>query len=812
MNSMISRSGFLAAALCTVLLAGCDSIKDVKNQNFTANPQTTGVLAGTIIGLGSARPITITYDGNPDCVGRDSHLHTVSVYCTFYGAQGQTTSSFSFGSGPPIPGRYLVNTDPNYPGDQTTNPSGTITTTTLLPPLYTGTAYNLAIPPGGQPYGKICTIANGSGTIGGNTPAPVITCVNDPAVQRYSVTVNTGPLANLAAYPGAQISLITEDGTTTTNVTGSQVVFANTLPNAIFNSGTSLPAFQYQLRATYPTTSGGITTTNYCTFTPSNTPPNTLTLGGVNFEQTSVNTGNQTAPVVPTGNVTAAVNACGFTVNFTVAYNGSPSVSTIPGGIHLQLLNHFTRAVEQDLEIASGTSFGATVQKFATPVPSNSTSVHELVVTRQPTGEYCIVTSTVSAWSDMIVSSLSGGSLVTGATGDAVMFVDPAVQEWWTPGVKTAAQSYATVTCRTIPASNILTGTYQRDAPLPNASEISAGTTPEPRAREFLTFFNDGSFIYGINFTAIVTCPPEVNQAVPVNFPTTCKSSTTGTSYSAGQHGPLTNPTVPPGGPAQIGGGTGNYNAASGVAHGFYVYDPTAGTIVFTVLENSDLFPSNFGLSGAPGYAAGAVTARSVTKTGTPSHLSMTFTGNLPATYPGAAAGTTSNTAVWNMTEPNQITGQLTGNWISTDHLRVFSYQGDSTYAFHMGDDGIPTIQDFCFIPTDDSTQSSGYLSRHPGSTGACYPGAYPSFGFNNRDIPEPITTTTQPKTMPRSPYNYDGRLPGAAAQLDNRAGSPAAFSVTPGSGGAPDTLTIQATLNGVLISQPITFTRDGAN
>jgi hypothetical protein len=49
-------------------------------------------------------------------------------------------------------------------------------------------------------------------------------------------------------------------------------------------------------------------------------------------------------------------------------------------------------------------------------------------------------------------------------------------------------------------------------------------------------------------------------------------------------------------------------------------------------------------------------------------------------------------------------------------------------------------------------------------------------------------------------------------AVFDSRPTSPVIFSVTPGTGGGPDVLTVQATLFGTPIDQPVTFMRDSAN
>src|SRR5262249_34019869 len=131
-------------------------------------------------------------------------------------------------------------------------------------------------------------------------------------------------------------------------------------------------------------------------------------------------------------------------------------------------------------------------------------------------------------------------------------------------------------------------------------------------------------------------------------------------------------------------------------------------------------------------------TATAVTKTtvsGSPGKISLKFTGTRPAPLPGGTAGTGSQTDVWNMTEPYSVPGQMSGTWVSTDHRRMFTYDDRYTFLFHMGVNGLPTLQDACFIVNDDgtSTLSSGYITRHAGSTFNCLPGGSATA---TRDIP----------------------------------------------------------------------------
>jgi hypothetical protein len=159
------------------------------------------------------------------------------------------------------------------------------------------------------------------------------------------------------------------------------------------------------------------------------------------------------------------------------------------------------------------------------------------------------------------------------------------------------------------------------------------------------------------------------------------------------------------------------------------------------------------------------------------------------------------------MTEPPSVAGELTGAWISADHLRMFTFDKGPVEFFHGGVNGLPTLQAACFFIDDDSTQSGGTFIRRSGQTGNCTPSG--SAG-NTRDVPHWAVTGAM--TMPRIPPGYNGRFPGSVAVFDSRPTSPVIFSVTPGVGGGPDVLTVQATLFGTPIDQPVSFTRDTAN
>jgi len=765
--SSICRSRLLAAAVSAVLLAGCDAVRDVREEPFTPVPAKTQVIAGTVQGLGTARPVVLSYDGQQDCKAPDSTGTLVASDCRFFGSKGQTESTFSFGS-----------------ADVNGNP------------FVLGKPYTISVVK--QPFGKSCTVANATGTVGGPEPAPVVTCVNNAAVTRYNLTVNIP--AALQTTP-LDIGVSTEDGEFSQQALG---VAAVTFPEVLFNSQSELPAFAYKVSATTDKTVGGVTTRYVCSFTQQ--------WGNTSFNQGGRNLnplGNPPATpatddglsdngvVVPTAHATVAVSACAFPVTATVQYVGTPAAAMGAGGLALALRNHFTGVVEQTLNVAAFTT-GTNTVGFAEPVMAHSKALYELIVTQHPAGQHCVVSGTTITNADTTSATSASAGVgvnITAPTAGAVMLIDPDNTDWWT----TTPRS---VRCAALPAApNMLLGTYQMDAQAGIQTTTSNGVTtevspPRPwgRPSEFLTFFDDGTFLYGINANSASTTANSPNSSFP--------------AATAVRN---------------------NWAASSGVTHGFYVYNSTTGTITFTVVTATDLnnntgansatTTANIkrGLIGMPTYVSstGVVQATSVAK-GTRDGLgtlSLTFTN-------------TSGNRLWTMTEPKQVPGELTGAWVTPDHLRSFIYDRDYTYAFHMGVNGMGNMQNTCLLITDDSTQVSGLLTKHAGSATAttangtiftCTPGLLNvgTAGVSSRNLDAPHyapknTGGGNPSqgigpTTPRIVPGFHGRFPGMGAQLDNRPNSPVQFQVAPGT---PDTLNVQNTLNGVPIDEQLAFQR----
>ncbi len=658
MNSKNSCSGLLSATLCGFVLAGCNAVEDVREAPFTDIPTPSVVLQGTIEGLGSRRPLVLMNNGESQCTNPTSP-GGAKIVCSFLGTFGATTSPFTFGA------------------------------------LPQGTPYNITV--GTQPFGKICTVANGTGNVGAAGALPItVTCVNDPAVPRFSVGGTVA--AAVANTAGAKIILTTEEGVREIPAAGLTTF---TFPSATFNSGTNLPLFAYTVTVTYPDPSGELT--NNCAVT-----------NGRN-----VNGAGEVVP--PTGNVTnVAITACNFTVNGSASYSGSPAQAMGAGGLTLALRDNLTGVNVQTVSLATFTTFA-----FPSPVLSNAKAMYDLVVTRHPDGQHCIIASA----SNTATTTLAG----------AVMLLDPtsnATVGWFVTN--------RVVRCRAKPAlANQLVGTYQLNAPPPALPLPDPVPPPTADPRQFLTFFEDGTFLYG-------------------------------------HHN--------------------NSNTTSGVEQGFYAYNPTTGTIVFNVLV--DTTGTTTGLTSLPGYASTAVTASNVVKT-------AGVQGTLSATFSSATA-----TTVWNMTEPPSIDDQMTGTWVTADHLRFFVFNFSKTYGFHAGVNGQGNMQDACYTFDDAGagTALTGYYTRRGGSTGCMgtptQPPApapqLPVFSPAIAPVELPIASTT-PRLAPLSV----SRFPGSISAFDGRSPSPINYQIVPGT---PDTLTVQSTLHGELIDYPVTFVRTRTN
>lgn len=639
-----------------------------------------------------------------------------------------------------------------------------------------------------QPFGRTCVVAkSGSGTVTAEVTDIEIRCDRD-STPLYRVTANIAPALAAAPPTGFKLTLTTEEGTQDISPAANQtsVTFDN-LP--IFYPAANPPPFAYAVTATYPGANG---TVNKCSVTNGS---GELGTGGANVT-----------------NVT--VNSCAFTVSAVATYStpAGGTAQTMPtNGLKLGLKSTDGAIV---LETPVITAYSTTPVVFPGTQVSTATALYQVKVTQQPTGHFCIVDN-----------------------GGLASLVNP-------------ANVTAQVRCRAIPAgANQLTGTYQTVlAAEPTSRTIAAGgvnyvvSIPRPLAaptgRHFMTFFDNGTFLYGIHHARVVVGSNQVDQ--------------------------------------------------SGVEHGFYVYDPTAATLTFNVFTDSNgtnnaaglalgfgggalptgaTFSSNFltvfpaastvaGLSGAPGYALpfaggnygppGNVTATAVTKTAAipsaPAPSGNAVDPILAAVGPRLSLtfGTGTAARTWTLVQPISPTwttgpfwasNSMEGAWATADSEQVWVYDNGTSYGWHAGVNGAPNLQDACYVIERRNASFGGYTQYYSrrttnsgdafGGTVSCSPGAlvFPGLqatpqytagtltvaGVGGVDVPN--TATSVPPIVP----GFNGRMPGSSLST-LLSPSPSYFKVTAGAGGAADTLTVQPTLNDAAVGTPLIFTRQAAN
>lgn len=525
--------------------------------------------------------------------------------------------------------------------------------------LPVGTAYDIRVKT--QPFGKRCTVTNGAGTLGSAPTRIAVDCVNDPAVPRHAISGTVD--AAVALLPGAKVMLTTEDGVRELALNGATTF---QFDQALFNSQTSPPVFAYAVTATYTGTDGKV---NNC---------NVANGGNVGAD------GN--ASTAPAGAVTnVQVLACSFPVTVNVAYSGTPAQTMGAGGVKLELRDPRTgeRAVVRDAITGSDvsvppleiTSFGTAA--FARPLLSNSSAIYDLVITSHPAGQTCVVGSS---------SQLTQAS--------AVLLLNPADA---THGFFTSRN----VRCRATPAeSSRLRGTWQQ------SSVVGETTTPH---RNFLTFFEDGTFLFGLHATGA------------------------------------------------------NCAANCGVEHGFYNYDAAAGSIAFTPL--TDTVTGNNANRLSSGGATATLT--NVMRSGTePQQMMATFnaTTDWQLTAPAQIAG--QMTGAW-ATADNRRVWVYEGSRYTGFHAGVNGLGNVQDACFALDD---PAALSGFFTRRGNGTTCQ--LGNGPGSATSIFTLDIPSAGTTPR-FPEGFVgkwpqSGSNADGRPSSPVLYT-MLPGTPDQLTIR-------------------------------------------
>ncbi len=703
MNLPTGRSGFIAAVICLLALAACDAVKDIREEPSTAAPPQLAVLGGSVSGLGNRRPVFLRA-----VVQYPDASKNVDVNQPFFGITGQPSVLFTFGS---------------------REAGGTYTVTVKT-----------------QPFGKVCTVANGTGVLGDSHAAPVaVTCDPDTTVPRFDLTVNIQSAAS--SLSNLVVRLTTEDGIFEMPGSGlSSVIFTGRL----FNSLGSAPAFRYFVSAYVPNASGTPGDYDNCAISAST-------------NQTSDAAGVDTT-VPPTGSVnTPNVTSCRFTIGGNVGYSQQPGVTyaaqTI-AGLRLGLRNATgagntvatydfpTTTIATPGTATTAFTFGGT--STPTQFVSNARAVYELFVAQQPTNMFCVTGNTAGNGNGSLAQ------LATTAVGTAFANISNlAVRCRATPGTAANAGAVLTGAYQLNTSVTTTTATTGTGAPVVTTTTVGTAATPP---RQFLTFFNDGTFLMAIH-------------------------------------------------------GAGNQTSINNnVEHGFYYYNTAANpkTIAFTIITDANNSgATQSGMSASPAaaasaFAAGVGTATNVTKTaGPPGTLSLTFNSTATSgTAPNIT--TTQRSMVWTMTEPDSIPGQQTGAWATLDHNQVWIFKYSTAFGLHAGVNGMSILQDFCFVYDDPEVLSGSMIRRGAGgaldpttNTTNCNLGG---FGAGSASIDVPNTSTT-PAIVP----GFLGRFPTARLGTDNRSPSPILFTITPGS---PDTLVVQETLTGAPVNTPPTYER----
>lgn len=583
-----------------------------------------------------------------------------------------------------------------------------------------GANYNITV--SRNPQGRICEVQNGSGTAMAEVNNVSVSCVRD-GTPLYTLTANIAPALASAPPEGFALTLTTEEGVETIHPGVGETSVTFDLP--VFYPGANPPTFNYQVRAT--NTLGG--TTNNCAVTNGS--------GSLGFPADPAPPSLDITDVTVTG----CVLSISAVANYDAPLGGAPQPMGA-GGLQLGVLNSSGDVVAEAPLI---NAYGTTPVAIPGTWVSNSSALYEVSVLNHPDGQFCVVRN-----------------------GGLASLVNP---------VSFTAQ----VRCRNIPAeARRLTGSYQLRPPAINNTTGEPNPDTQAELRNFLTFFANGSFIYGTHHSSSVL----------------------------------------------------------GVEHGFYNYDPALNTLTFTVWTdtNGGTSPASFsgdfltgfgsisfttGLSGRAGYSyplsfsnfqyePGTVTATNVVKTqgsdGVPGTLSLTFGSFAPLPTPPATTPAANLNPTWHLVEPLNTQGQMQGTWVTPDSKRVWIYNKDTTYGFHAGLNGAPNLQDACFT-IENPVVSDGYYTRRGGDTG-CMSAVSDTdprlVSVGTVDVPN---ANSNPPLVP----GFVGRMPGSQSNAVATP-SPVYFTIESGLGGGAETLTLQNTLNDVPLGKPLVFQRAVTN
>lgn len=566
MKSTISFPRLLAGAACALMMVACDSVRNVPPDPLENQPPATVVLEGTISNMSSLRSITLMNNGDTD----NARSFIPSAPTIVNG--GPATMPFSFGS------------------------------------LPVGSAYNITIK--NQPFGKLCTVQNGQGTLTAGVATHIaITCTN--SAPRYNLTVSLPNTANLfQGLAGAKVRVTTEEEIIEKAVTAADSTV--TFPGVLINATGQASAAAWTVTAS--TFEGN--SINKCAVA---NPQGNNATANVTNPAASTNP----APIVGT-TVTATTPACKFAVGGSVGYSlpaGVPFTATTIDGLVLQLRDPVGTVL--DTKTINCTPTNATVTTGTPLVPGSQTAlipgaILSFPVPFQP-GAGCtykfdtLVTSGISKGLYEVVVSQQPTS---GTTPLRCLVANGGNANVYTVGTTSPVEvNRAHVLCRAVPATpRQLKGIYRLQSstwtptiggtPVTSTYDPFNYTVSNTASSNFLALFDDGTFLYGSHGYATNTAATQGSVAAPALGP----GGTAGTVVGS----------VPVGGALITSGAQ--------VENGFYDFDATAQTLRFTLVtdtNNSAGFPATF----SPLYSGPQ--DRAVQKSAT---NTQTTTGGLSAT------------------------------------------------------------------------------------------------------------------------------------------------------------------------------------
>jgi hypothetical protein len=546
MKSTISFPTFLAGAACALAMAACDSVKDVPEEPFANLPPVTVVLEGTITNVSSLRAIVLMNNGDADNA-RSFLAGTPSVVNA-----GPAVVPFSFGAFP------------------------------------AGTPYNVTIKT--QPFGKTCTVANGQGTLTAGVATNItVTCTNTR--QRHDMVVTIpGDATVFRNLPSAKVRLTTEEEIIEKDASTADSNNRVTFPGALIDATGEFNSAPYTVSASYRE-AGSFSKCGVTNPTGTNPRNNAGAAAG-------------TGGTPPAGPAIPVVGSCRFLVSGTVGYSLPAGVAFTPGtlisGLSLQLKDAAGTVLETKGPIDCappsatvttgittvagaipsfpvpplGTSNGC-AYSFSTLVTSSLTKgLYEVVVSQQPT----------NGTTPLMCVVANGGSVNVFTIGTT----------------SPAPVDRANVLCRAKPApTKQIQGVFrlvtQIWTPPTGGAQVTSTWDPfnfsvsNTATSNMLALFDDGTFLYGAHGDARTTATNQGATSFTVpNGATTTTTSTAPASGPGGSAGAIIgSPTV--GGAVIVSGHQ--------VEHGFYDYDPTAGTLKFTLVtdtNNGVAFPSTF--------------------------------------------------------------------------------------------------------------------------------------------------------------------------------------------------------------------------